>query len=69
MLELVLKIIGYILLAGGTLFISLTLHLCLGEQKEELIRDFGRDGWMTSVVVNITIFLLLIVGWIVLLNI
>lgn len=69
MLELILKIIGYILLAGGTVFMALAIHLAFGEQKEELIQDHGRDGWIWVISINSFIFLLLIVGWVVLLNI
>ena len=68
MLEIILKAIGYLILTGGALFMALAIHVAVGEQKEELIRDHGRDGWIWCVSINSLIFLLIVVGFILLLS-
>lgn len=68
MLEIILKAIGYLILTGATLFIALAIHCAIGEHKEELVRDHGPDGWKFALAGDIFVFLLIIAGWIWILN-
>lgn len=68
MLEIILKVIACLILTGGALFMALAIHLACGEQKEELIQDHGRDGWIWVIGFNSFIFLLIVAGFILLLS-
>ena len=68
MLLIVLTVIGYPILAILTIFMANAIRVSFRDRKG-LIEEFGPSAWNIALVINIIIYLAIIAGWIVLLNI
>lgn len=68
MLLIVLKAIGYPILAIATIFMANAIRVSFRDRKG-LVEEFGTSAWNIALAINVIIYLGIIAGWIVLLNI
>ena len=67
MFIIVLKAIAYIVLAVATIFMANAIRVSFRDRKG-LVEEFGDTAWNVALLINVIFYLVIIAGWIFMLN-
>ena len=67
MLGTILSVIGYIILTIATIFMANAIRVSFRDRKG-LVEEFGATAWNVALLINVIFYLVIIAGWIFMLN-